>query len=49
VVTPLVLVMPRSVTGAVIDVVSVAVLLPFSGSVVALETVAMFAIGSGVV
>ena len=48
-VTPFVLVTPRSVTGAAIDVVAVAVLLPASGSEVRLETVTVFAMGSGVV
>src|SRR5262249_34758166 len=50
VVTPLVLDIPRSVIGAVIAVVAIAVLLPAAGSGVdALDTVAVLVIGSGVV
>src|SRR4051794_38285847 len=47
---PLVLDIARSVTGAVIAVVAIAVLLPAAGSgVAALDTVAVLTIGSGVV
>src|SRR5262249_16890407 len=50
VVTTLVLEIPRSVTGAAIDVVAIAVLLPAAGSGVdALDAVAVLMIGSGVV
>jgi hypothetical protein len=48
--TPFVFVIPRFVTGAAIAVIAFAVLFPGAGSgVVALETVAEFTIGSGVV
>ena len=50
VVVPFVLVIPRSVIGAAIALVAVAALFPVAGSgVVALVTVAVFTIGSGVV